>query len=332
MTMPRLSFAQLAALAEVLLVLAAGNLIGELVFSLVMPSSVLERSASDTVLATTDGLLILFRLGTAGALGLALLYWRKGVTPRDAGLSRVGKPLSTLVGLGLLMGLVSGGLVAVLFALQEWLVLGEGLPAWKTYSQTSLNLAFLIGVIGTSVIIPPLTEEIMTRGYMRHRIVEAYGPMAGVLLTALVFSLSHSRYVSSDAMLFGFLCILILNSIIWTYSAQRIGSIIPAMVAHAITNGIGTLVLFNVWWPLAIIAVLLIPWLPAVGEALRVFRRDWADDGGKASFWSGLLIILIVLVLAMTGLAVLGRTVTLLSLGIASLLITAVAIRREVQN
>ena len=329
MIKPQFSFAHLAALAEVLLVLAAGNLIGELIFSLVMPASVLDRSASEMVLATSDGLLILFRLGTVAAIGLGLLFWRRGVTPRQAGLSRAGKPITTLVSQGLLMGLVSGGLVAILFALQELVVLGEGLPAWRTYSQEPLNLAFLISVLGTAVIVPPLTEEIMTRGYMRHRIVEAYGPMAGVLLTALVFSLSHSRYVSSDGMLFGFLCILIINSIMWTYSAQRTGSIIPALVAHALANGIGTLVLFNVWWPLLTILLFLIPWLPHLRGGWQSFLLDWSLDNEKSSLWSGLIIIVVVLVLAMTGLSVLGRTLTLLLLGGGSLVVTALAFMRS---
>ena len=211
-TQRKTTFLYLAALAEVLLVLAAGNLIGELLFNLVMPASVLDRTAADTVIAASDGLLILLRLGAAGVMGLALLYWRRDISPQQAGLSLAGKPLTTLLGQGCLLGLVSGGLVASLFALQRVVGLGEGLPAWRTYSQQPINLAFLISLLGTSILIPPLTEEIMTRGYMRSRLVEAFGPMSGVLLTALVFGLSHSRYIAADGMLFGFLLLLICNS------------------------------------------------------------------------------------------------------------------------
>ncbi len=325
-------FPKLAALAEVLLVLAAGNLIGELAFSLIMPASVLERTASDPLLAAADGLLILFRLGTAGALGLLLLYWRTGMTARRTGVSTAGKPVLNLVGQGLLMGLVSGGLVAGLFALQELVGLGEGLSAWRTYSYQSLDLAFFISVLGTSVLIPPLTEEIMTRAYMRSRIVEAFGPMAGVLITALVFSLSHTRYISADGMLAGFLLILIVNSCIWTYSAQRTGSILPAFVAHAVSNGVGTLVLFNVWWPLMVIVIGLIPWLGELGSSIRGFRSDWREDIRKGSLWGGLLIIFVILLLAMTGLSLFGRTITLAVIGAASFLLTALLFATQKVN
>ncbi len=315
-------FTHLAGLAEVLLVLAAGNLIGELAFSLVMPASILDRSAPDNWVAFSDGLLIFMRLGTAGALGLGLLYWRSGVTPRQAGLSRAGHSVADLIGQGMLLGLVSSALICILFAAQELFTLGEGLPAWRTYSLQPLNTAFLISLLGTSILIPPLTEEIMTRGYMRTRLVEAFGPMAGVLLTALVFGLSHTRYISTDPMLFGFLVLLLFNSFIWTYSAQRSGSIIPPFIAHAMANGIGTAVLFNVWWLLVVVLLGVVMWQQSIRLEFSRFMTAWRGDDQRRNLWSGLLIVMAILVSAFVALSVVGRTPTLLGLGVLCLLVT----------
>jgi|GEM_PF-3403608 len=315
-------FNRLAALAEVLLVLALGNIIGEALFVAIVPDTVANGSASEIATAAYEGLLILLRLGLAGLFGLALLYYRTGVTPRQAGLSRNGHPLASLIGQGLILGLFSSFLVTLLFAVHSVTPLGEGLAAWWTYSDTPINTAFWIYLLGTSVLIPPLTEEIMTRGYFRVRLVESFGMMSGVILTALVFGLSHARYLQGDTMLLLFMAVILINSVSWTYLVQKTGSIIPALVAHALSNGIGTAVLFNVWLPFVLVSFAVLLFSKPILATLRTFFHDLQTDHQKHSIWQGLAIVLVILVLALLLLGVAGRQLTLIALGVFCLLVT----------
>ena len=314
---------RVAALAEILLVLALGNLLGEALFGLLAPAAVLEGNATELSQAFYAGLLILLRLGLAGALGLALLYWRRGITPRRAGLSRNRQPLPTLLVQGAVLGLVASFLVCVLFAVHALVPLGEGLDAWWSYADTPIDAAFWVMLLGTSIFIPPLTEEIMARGYFRLRLVESYGVMAGVVLTGLVFGLSHTRYLNGDGMLALFMGIILVNSISWTYLAQKTGSIIPPLVAHALSNGVGSAVLFNTWIQLLLTSVgMALCWRP-VFATLRQFASDWAADGERHSLWQGVGIVLAILVSALLLLGQIGRTPTLLALGLFCLLVTS---------
>lgn len=312
----------LAALAEVLLVLALGNIIGEAIYPYLASESMLGGTASDIIVAFHEGLLILLRLGTVALLGLLLLYFRKGLTPKQAGLTRNNHALSLLVKEGLTMGLLSGFLLSLLFSIQAISPIGEGLAAWWTYSDTPINSAFWVMLISTSVFIPPLTEEIMTRAYIRVRVSESFGPMAGVVLTGLIFGLSHSRYISADPMLFLFLIQLLFASILWTYSAQKYGSIIPALFAHSLSNGIGTVILFNVWIPLAATSVLCLILNKQIQCLFTNFLFDWKEDKSKVQIWQGVTIITLVLITSLALLNSIGRSITLAVLGLACLVYT----------
>ena len=77
------------------------------------------------------------------------------------------------------------------------LPLGQGLEAWWTYPERDIDPAFWIGLLATSVLIPPLTEEILIRGYQRVRLVESYGVMGGVVLTDLTTDETEGNLVMS---------------------------------------------------------------------------------------------------------------------------------------
>ena len=325
-------FNRLAALAEVLLVLALGNIVGEAIFAAIVPDAVVDGSASDVATAAYEGLLILLRLGLAGLLGFALLYYRTGVTPRQAGLSRNNQPLTGLIGQGIVLGLFSSFLVALLFAVHRVIPLGEGLAAWWTYSDTPINGAFWVYLLGTSVLIPPLTEEIMTRGYFRVRLVESFGMMSGVILTGLVFGLSHTRYLQGDTMLLLFMAVILVNSVAWTYLVQKTGSIIPALVAHALSNGVGTAVLFDVWLPFVLVSFGVLLFHKPIIATMGSFFHDLRIDRERQTIWQGLAIVLIILVSALLLLSVIGRQVTLMVLGVFCLLVTLTSLIRERQQ
>lgn len=310
---------RIAAITEILLVLAAGNILGESLYPFVVSDSVLNGTASELSLAFASGLLIFMRLGSAVVLGFALLYFRTGKTPRDAGVSRNQQPLPDLLRQGMVVGFLSSFIIGLLFLVHSFIPLGEGLASWWTYDQQAIDSVFIVSLLGTSILVPPLTEEILTRGYNRVRLVESFGPMSGVILTGLIFGLSHSRYIQADGMMLLFLSQLLFSSVIWTYIAQKSGSIIPPMVAHALSNGIGSAILFDVWIPFIGVSIAMIYFRAEVWQLFMDFKTDWKQDSQQNGLWQGLAIIVIILVLALTGLSQLGRTPTLIALGVVCL-------------
>ena len=272
--------------------------------------------------AFLDGLLILMRLGLAAALGFALLYVRTGKSPRKSGVTRNGQPLADLVKQGLILGLFSSFIISVLFQMHAIVPLGDGLPAWWTYGNNEINVAFLLSVLGTSVLIPPLTEELLFRGYARTRMVESYGVISGVILTGLVFGLSHSRYIANDAMLLLFLTSLLISSVMWTHVAQKTGSVIPPMIGHAISNAVGTAILFNTMIPFLLATIAVFVFRKEVFGLWQGLVSDWRHDPAKKNLWQGLAIVFVLMAIVLLSITQVGRTTTLIALGLLCLVYT----------
>ena len=157
---------------------------------------------------------------------------------------------------------------------------------------------------------------------MRLRLVECYGRMGGVILTGLVFAFSHGKFISTDPLLAITMILLVVSSISWAYIAQTTGSVIPPMIAHAITNTFATVVLFDVWAPFgAVIALVLWQRRPILGT-LRQFAEDWRADSDKAGLWFGVLLLILIMTVLMIAMSQFGRMSALLGLGTLALLIT----------
>ncbi|ABU59291.1 CPBP family intramembrane glutamic endopeptidase [Roseiflexus castenholzii] len=139
------------------------------------------------------------------------------------------------VGLGLL-ALLLNGIVGVLFVSagirQNQAALYPLFPG--DYAGQAL---FFIG----AVVLAPIGEEVLFRGYLfgslrrlagdsRAGIAVAYG------VSALVFALSHSLAATEG--LIGLLVPSFLIGLVFAWGFDRSGSLIPAIVAHAINNGI----------------------------------------------------------------------------------------------
>ncbi len=322
-------FGQIAALAEVLFVLALGNIIGVMIYEAILPMAVVNGTASEELVNFYAGVRIFLRIGLVAIFGFALLYYRRGMTPRDAGLTRAGKPLMELIKIGFVLGVFTTFLTAFLFGLNDIVRLGDGFAPWWTFGDRPINTALAIELIGTSVIVPPLMEEIMARGYNRVRLTESYGVMGGVVLAGFLFAISHTRYFQADGMLIGFAIFMIISSISWTYLAQKTGSIIPSMVAHAMGNGIATWILFDIWVPTLIMTVLMVIFFRPVAAVIGEFISEWRADQKRNSLWFGVAMLIVMFALTMTILPTLGRVPTLAGLGGIMLIITIVNIARE---
>ena len=324
-------FARIAALAEILLVLALGNIVGVALYDFLVTAEIAAR-ADGVQAALHGGLRIFLRIGCVAAFGLALLWFRRGIRPAATGLTLANKPLGSLIATGVVLGAVSSLLISMVFAVHTLIPLGEGLTAWDELRRSRLDAAFYVELLATSVIVPPLVEEIMARGYMRVRLVESYGVTGGVVLAGLVFALAHGKFISTDPLLAIFMVLLIVNSVSWTYLAQTSGSLVPPMVAHAMTNTIATVVLFNVWVPLAFTGALILWQREAIGTTIREFANAWRNDPDLAGMWSGIVLLVAVIAGLVTGMSQFGRMPTLLLFGSVALLVFLVNLVRERQG
>jgi membrane protease YdiL (CAAX protease family) len=92
------------------------------------------------------------------------------------------------------------------------------------------NWAQLVGPIGAAVIVAPIAEEFLFRGYL-YGIVRRYlGPIAAILITSVLFALIHFNLLS-------FVPLLIL-AIAFALAYEATGNLFVPMVMHAIFNAL----------------------------------------------------------------------------------------------
>lgn len=133
------------------------------------------------------------------------------------------------------LGLGVIGLLAVYPLLGLAAALGSLIPGEFAEAQ-QIVLFFLnsdsfgdrLLVILMAVVVAPVTEEIVFRGYLYGAAKKHLGPIAASLSTAMLFALIHAHIPSLGVF---FLLSLTLNLVV-----ERTGSLLPAMATHALFN------------------------------------------------------------------------------------------------
>ncbi|MBM4760788.1 type II CAAX endopeptidase family protein [Bacillus sp. B15-48] len=122
--------------------------------------------------------------------------------------------------------------IAFVMAVVMELFLGIESENSKTESlqsrMTALN--FLIGFV-SAAIISPIYEEIFYRGFLYRFLRSKYGIAISMFASSFIFMIVHIP--TYNTLLLNFVSGLIFA---WTY--EKTGSIVPAMIIHGITNGI----------------------------------------------------------------------------------------------
>lgn len=193
-----------------------------------------------------DGMLVLILLQNLVFISVAVV--RVCVLRREPlsvlGLStpRSFRPILLGIGLGMLALVLNSlvGMVFISFGIrQNQAVLYPLVPG--DYTGQAL---FFIG----AVVMAPIGEEVLFRGYLfgslrrlagdsRVGIAAAYG------ISSLVFALSHSLAATEG--LIGLLVPSFLIGLVFAWGFDRSGSLVPAIVAHAINNGIAFIALLT---------------------------------------------------------------------------------------
>lgn len=176
------------------------------------------------------------RYGFLIATIFLVAWWRRVKTRTAYSLTTGGHSLKTLVGVGVLVGIFGTVPVNLLMVVDEMHSLGPGTPFWQLMDRVEWDWTFWLYMAASSYLLVPVVEEIVARGYMLGRMREVLSTGGAVVLISLFFAFVHAQYLDGTILGTGTLISVILTSLLWGYVTVRTGSLIPAMVSHAIIN------------------------------------------------------------------------------------------------
>jgi membrane protease YdiL (CAAX protease family) len=166
-------------------------------------------------------------LALVGAAVAFASFWAPGLTPASFGFRRpaLGSAVAWTV-----------AIYATFWLATVVLVLVFGQPDAQQLTENLEEERALAAVVGYGVVVAfvaPITEEVFFRGFVFGVLREKIGPIAGAILTGLVFGLVHlpgSPLVSVAVLvvLGSLLCVLY----------QQTGSLLPCIALHALNNSI----------------------------------------------------------------------------------------------
>ena len=180
-------------------------------------------------------LALAIQYGIVLAVAALLGWWRGPFDPASYALTRGDRRWSALAGDGIMLRIdrFSAGadsrLASDRFARTRNTVLG----ARKT---RALERRFLALHGRRSFLAVPLCEELFTRGHLLGRVSESFSAGGSLVAMAAFFSLAHGQYRHAEALSLGAEAGLLLWSMALGFAVYRTGSLVPAIVAHAMIN------------------------------------------------------------------------------------------------
>lgn len=97
-------------------------------------------------------------------------------------------------------------------------------------------------IIFLAVFIAPIVEEIFFRGFMQPALVKTIGAFPGIVMTAIIFGLSHTQYFDYGVALVSVTTIGLILGITKYYT----NSVVPGMFAHLFNNLLAALSLLSI--------------------------------------------------------------------------------------
>ena len=269
-------------------------------------------------LAFTTGANLLLRYGVILALAFAIGWWFRGQRLVDYGVSGGGLPLRMHLAIAVILFAVGGFLPRLLFYLKDRIPLGEGPAHWDLIASAS-SIEFWVYMAVASFGLVPIVEELFFRGYVQTRLTETFGAPAAIVMTALLFTLSHRQYFLPSILGGGMLVALLFGSLLASYVRHRYHSLVPGVIAHAL----GNLPIRGEVQVIALAAMALVIAVTrrAVGRHLRELAalvRTRAVLGGALMTVAVVAAVLAVAALGRTPLLVFGVLALVLALALAA--------------
>ena len=168
---------------------------------------------------------------------LALLAMVRGrFSFRELGISKGKRSFTQLVVIGVTAGAVANIASTIIFAGKELFPLGDDTPFWWVIKRADWDLDMWIFMAVGSYALVPLLEEFAYRGGMLGFMARAFAPGAALLGIGILFAAMHSQYWSIGPIGLITLAGVIYAGVIFGYVFLRTGSLVPAIIAHAMIN------------------------------------------------------------------------------------------------
>lgn len=175
-------------------------------------------------------------------LGVRMFLHKKGQTLKDIGLAkpRWNDASRAILGYGvyllmfILITIISKKLIPSLNLEQEQQL---GFEANKGF----FNL-LLAGI--SLVILPPIVEEILCRGYLYTGLRHRYNVVTSAIVTSLVFALAHLQFGGNAPLLWVAAIDTFVLSLVLVYLREKTGRLSASMLLHGLKNLIAFCLLF----------------------------------------------------------------------------------------
>lgn len=104
--------------------------------------------------------------------------------------------------------------------------------------------AALVATFAALVVLPPIAEEILFRGYIFFGLKQKLKPLYAGIITSLLFGIAHLEFGTGSPLNWAAAIDTATLSAVLVYSAQKYKSIWPGMATHALKNMVAFVLLF----------------------------------------------------------------------------------------
>lgn len=109
--------------------------------------------------------------------------------------------------------------------------------------STGINMAFAFAAL---VVLPPLVEEILFRGFLYARFKRVLSVKWAAIAVSILFAAAHLQFGSGNALLWVAALDTFVLSLVLVYLREKTGTIWAGVGVHALKNLVAFLILFNV--------------------------------------------------------------------------------------
>lgn len=173
---------------------------------------------------------------------LWLFFKKRQIKLADIGLGRNLK-LSDVGGAVLVFGLYFLALILVLSILGEF-VPGVDLDQEQQIGFDGAEGLQLALVFASLVLLPPIVEEIMVRGFLYGGLRNKLTPIVAAILASAIFGTAHLQFGSGEALLWVAAIDTFVLSLFLIYLREKTGALYSGMIVHFLKNGLAFVSLF----------------------------------------------------------------------------------------
>ena len=149
------------------------------------------------------------------------------------------------IGLGLLAAPLYYAVYVVSVAIISHFVRGLNVNQIQDIGFSNVsNVAQMVLTFTSLVVLPPLVEEIMVRGFLYSSLKKAMPKVAAIVVTSLIFASAHLPEGGANGPLYIAALDTFILSLVLIYLRERTGSLWASITLHGIKNGIAFIALF----------------------------------------------------------------------------------------